>query len=83
MLRLGGEWRSVGPRRAGSQAMSPQLSGQLARLRYPGGIDADGHVLEPPDLWERYLEPRYRERALRIRKDPGPAEIRVDVVRPR
>jgi predicted TIM-barrel fold metal-dependent hydrolase len=30
-------------------------------------IDADGHILEPPDLWEKYLEPRYRERALRIR----------------
>jgi predicted TIM-barrel fold metal-dependent hydrolase len=30
-------------------------------------IDADGHILEPPDLWERYLEPRYRDRALRIR----------------
>ncbi len=26
-------------------------------------------MLEPPDLWERYLEPRYRSRALRIRKD--------------
>jgi predicted TIM-barrel fold metal-dependent hydrolase len=24
-------------------------------------IDADGHILEPPDLWERYIEPRYRE----------------------
>ena len=41
----------------------------LARLPYAGAVDADGHVLEPPDLWERYLEPRYRERALRIRKD--------------
>lgn len=30
-------------------------------------IDADGHILEPPDLWERYLEPQYRERAIRIR----------------
>ncbi|MGA2409445.1 MAG: amidohydrolase family protein [Candidatus Binataceae bacterium] len=30
-------------------------------------IDADGHILEPPDLWERYLEPRYRDRAVRIR----------------
>ncbi len=39
------------------------------RIRYPGVIDADGHILEPPDLWERYLEPRYRERALRIRTD--------------
>ena len=29
-------------------------------------IDADSHVMEPPDLWERYLEPRYRDRAIRI-----------------
>lgn len=32
-----------------------------------GAIDADGHILEPPDLWETYLEPRYRDRAIRIR----------------
>ena len=42
---------------------------ELPRLRHPGAIDADGHVLEPPDLWERYLEPRFRDRALRLRKD--------------
>src|SRR5580700_7215932 len=30
-------------------------------------IDADGHILEPPDLWEKYLEPKYRDRAIRIR----------------
>jgi uncharacterized protein len=30
-------------------------------------IDADGHILEPPDLWEAYLEPRYRSQAIRIR----------------
>jgi predicted TIM-barrel fold metal-dependent hydrolase len=30
-------------------------------------IDCDGHILEPPDLWEKYLEPKYRDRALRIR----------------
>jgi predicted TIM-barrel fold metal-dependent hydrolase len=30
-------------------------------------IDADGHILEPPDLFERYLEGRYRERATRLR----------------
>ena len=34
-----------------------------------GAIDADGHILEPPDLWETYLEPRYRDRAIRFRKD--------------
>jgi hypothetical protein len=32
-----------------------------------GAIDADGHILEPPDLWEKYLEAQYRERAIRIR----------------
>ncbi len=31
-------------------------------------IDADGHVLEPPDLWARYVEPAYRERAIRIER---------------
>ena len=39
----------------------------LPRLEYPGAVDADGHILEPPDLWERYLEPRFRDRAIRIR----------------
>ena len=29
-------------------------------------IDADGHVLEPPDLWERYIEPRYRDRCPKL-----------------
>jgi len=39
------------------------------RIKYSGVMDADGHILEPPDLWERYLEPRFRDRALRIRVD--------------
>jgi predicted TIM-barrel fold metal-dependent hydrolase len=30
-------------------------------------VDADGHVCEPPDLWERGLPARLRERALRLR----------------
>ena len=41
----------------------------LPKLSYAGGIDADGHVLEPPDLWERYIDPAFRDRALRIRSD--------------
>ena len=36
------------------------------KLGFAGAVDADGHILEPPDLWERYLEPRYRDRALRF-----------------
>ncbi|HXW83909.1 MAG TPA: amidohydrolase family protein [Candidatus Binataceae bacterium] len=35
-------------------------------------VDADGHILEPPDLWERYLEDRYRARAIKVvRNDKG------------
>src|SRR5882762_5774120 len=41
----------------------------IYRIKYDAAIDADGHILEPPDLWERYLEPQYRDRALRIRVD--------------
>jgi uncharacterized protein len=29
-------------------------------------IDADSHVLEPPDLWETRLDPKYRDRGVRI-----------------
>jgi len=24
-------------------------------------IDADGHICEPPDLWEKYIDPKFRE----------------------
>jgi predicted TIM-barrel fold metal-dependent hydrolase len=42
---------------------------EIVRFPYPGAIDADGHVLEPAWLWERYLEERYRPRAMRVRTD--------------
>jgi predicted TIM-barrel fold metal-dependent hydrolase len=29
-------------------------------------IDADGHILEPLDLWDKYMDPRYRDRAPRL-----------------
>ena len=35
----------------------------------PLTVDSDGHILEPADLWERYLEPKYRDRAIRIKVD--------------
>src|SRR5260370_41087096 len=25
-------------------------------------IDADGHILEPLDLWDKYIDPEFRER---------------------
>ncbi|MDH3687218.1 MAG: hypothetical protein OEP95_13390, partial [Myxococcales bacterium] len=41
----------------------------LPRLPFSGAVDGDGHVLEPPDLWDRYLEPAFRDRAPGIRTD--------------
>ena len=52
--------------------------------RDPLIIDADGHILEPPDLWERYLEPRFRDRAVSIRVgDDGYEYVEVDRKRAR
>ncbi len=42
---------------------------QIQRLKYPGGVDADGHILEDPTLWERYCEAKYKPIALRIKDD--------------
>ncbi len=30
-------------------------------------IDADGHICEPPAVWEKYADPRYRDDVLQIR----------------
>ena len=46
----------------------------LPKLPFPGAVDGDGHVLEPPDLWEHYLEAGLRKRAPGIRVD----EFRCD-----
>jgi len=45
----------------------------------PLTVDSDGHILEPPDMWERYLEPEYEDRAIRIRlDDKGLEYIEID-----
>src|SRR5713226_9479137 len=31
-------------------------------------VDADGHILEPLDLWNNYIDPKFRDRAPRIEK---------------
>ncbi len=40
-----------------------------------GAIDADGHLLEPPDVWEKYIEPKYRDRAIRVAKNQDGMEV--------
>ena len=38
-------------------------------------VDADGHVLEPRDTWQKYLEPKYRADAIRIETDHEGLEV--------
>jgi predicted TIM-barrel fold metal-dependent hydrolase len=40
-------------------------------------IDADSHFMEPLDLWERYIEPRFRSRCLRFEKDAHGRHVMV------
>src|SRR4051794_3703241 len=48
---------------------------ETGHLSFAGAVDADGHILEPPDLWETYLEPKFRGRALRIVRDDRDLEL--------
>ena len=46
---------------------------------YKNIIDADGHILEPPDIWGTYIDPKFRDRALRIRMgDDGREYLELD-----
>ena len=47
-------------------------------LNYDNIIDADGHILEPADTWERYIDPKYRDRALRIRTHDGREVLEIN-----
>ena len=38
-------------------------------------VDADGHILEPADLWLNYIDPPYRDRAIRIEHDERGWEV--------
>jgi predicted TIM-barrel fold metal-dependent hydrolase len=40
-------------------------------------VDSDAHVLEPPDLWTRYLEQKYVDRAIRIARGDDALEVLV------
>src|SRR5258707_12766303 len=42
---------------------------ELPMSRAYNVVDADGHVLEPLDLWDHYMDPKYRDRAPRLIKD--------------
>ena len=44
------------------------MAGMKHRFRI---IDADGHVIEPRGMWERYIDPAFRDRAPRVAKHPS------------
>src|SRR5260370_42545303 len=50
---------------------------ELPMSRAYNVVDADGHVLEPLDLWDHYMDPKYRDRAPRLIKDTDGKERRV------
>ena len=52
---------------------------EIKAFPYDGAVDADGHLLEPDWLWERYLDPAFRDRAMGIGVDDHGLEyLQVD-----
>jgi predicted TIM-barrel fold metal-dependent hydrolase len=47
-------------------------------LQFDNIIDADGHILEPADMWEKYIDPAFRDRALRIVKHGDKEVVEMD-----
>jgi len=38
-------------------------------------VDADGQVLEPVNTWQKYIDPQFRDRAVRLEHDENGWEI--------
>ena len=43
--------------------------GEIQKLTFTGAVDADGHILEDAGLWDRYIESKFKDRAVRIGHD--------------
>src|SRR6202161_3489716 len=48
--------------------MSNRLD-EIQKLTFTGAVDADGHILEDAGLWDRYIEAKFKDRAVRIGHD--------------
>src|SRR3954468_14726887 len=53
---------------------NPIASGGNPMTRAYDVVDADGHILEPLDLWDHYIDPAFRDRAPRIVKGENGTE---------
>src|SRR5258707_9315390 len=61
----------------------PQLrhsaSGGPLMSRAYNVVDADGHILDPLDLWDNYMDPAFRDRAPRlIKAENGKQRLVID-----
>ncbi|HYL57675.1 MAG TPA: hypothetical protein VEU51_02310, partial [Candidatus Acidoferrales bacterium] len=54
--------------------MSNRLE-EIQKLKFTGAVDADGHILEDAGLWDRYIDPKYKDRAVRVRLDKNGLEF--------
>ncbi len=56
-----------------------RLMPQTTRTVYSGVIDADGHINEPGDLWLKYIDPQFRDRAICLGVEPdGRERLQID-----
>src|SRR4030095_9935542 len=69
--------RNVGIRQAHTDASKEDITMQLGRV-----VDSDGHVLEPPDLWKKNLEVKFRSRAPFLARDEEACESLIVDGRP-
>ena len=75
LFRLTTNNETPSPRRGISRApaalrqLEIHVEASMSTLREMLTVDADGHVMEPADLWLRYLEPEFRDLALQIQVD--------------
>jgi uncharacterized protein len=46
-----------------------RIEEEFHKLNYPGAVDADGHIMEAPDLWEKNTEAKYKSIAVRLSRD--------------
>src|SRR5437588_3895134 len=62
------EWRSDSRRSRGCVSMleDPTAPEGMPMTRAYDVVDADGHILEPLDLWDNYIDPEFHERRPRF-----------------
>src|SRR5882672_8882087 len=68
------------PKRGYGSIAALRLSSEgLPMTRAYNVVDADGHILEPLDLWDKYMDPEFRERRPRfVIDDNGKERLSVE-----